>query len=602
MQKMRRQLLAGVCGFALASAAYAEPPRTVCSVTLHSEDEIATLRAHLPEDEFRFVELTELAEEPSSDDWLGAACRSGIRCDVLVVSGHFGGSFFGDSGRTLALADLEAHACHDDCSGILEDPTEVFLLGCNTAASKAGDHRSPDEYLRVLREDGVPRRSAERIVESRYGPLGTSFRARMERVFAGVPHLYGFGSVAPAGPTAAAALGRYLGDVLEGSRSYGAHLERMASADRRENRALARAFRHTTFVESAGMSTEGEAASQRELVCSLYDETRPAEDRLEVVETMAEDPAFLAYVPSIERFFGDHPRWSLRGLRAEAALGRLAGLSRPRTALLERLETLDAPTLRSELAGVAASLGWIDRSRHQRIARQAVVDLLDRDMGLDEQNTICELAPTAGGAELREEELAEGLFSSEAAAGYAARALLCVEPRDPALRARMALALDDERWEVRARALETLARLGVDGPSVWTSAARMLVDDPHAEVRAEAARALATRPRARGGIAAVEALSGALADPEPAVRAVAARGLGELGGDAGVVARLAGALADRDWRVQFAAAAALDRIAQSSAGFRDPAVAAGVERALEQALDAPSWFVRYKVAEVLARI
>jgi hypothetical protein len=512
MQKMRRQLLASVCGFALASAAYAEPPRTVCSATLHSEDEIATLRAHLPEDEFRFVELTELEAgggERSSDDWLGAACRSGIRCDVLVVSGHFGGSFFGDSGRTLSLADLEAHACHDDCSGILADPTEVFLLGCNTAASKAGDHRSPDEYLRVLREDGIPRRSAERIVESRYGPLGTSFRARMERVFAGVPHLYGFGSVAPAGPTAAAALGRYLGKVLEGSRSYGAHLERMASGDRRENRALARAFRHTTFVESAGMSTEGEAASQRELVCSLYDETRPAEDRLEVVETMAEDPAFLTYVPSIERFFGDHPRWSLRGPRAEAVLGRLAGMSRPRAALLERLETLDAPTLRSELAGVAASLGWIDRSRHQRIARQAVVDLLDRDMGLEEQNTICELAPTAGGAELREEELAEGLFSSETAARYAARALLCVEPRDPALRARMALALDDERWEVRARALETLARLGVDDSSgegsagedssVWTSAARLLAADPHTEVRAEAARALATRRGALGG-------------------------------------------------------------------------------------------------------
>ena len=54
--------------------------------------------------------------------------------------------------------------------------------------------------------------------------------------------------------------------------------------------------------------------------------------------------------------------------------------------------------------------------------------------------------------------------------------------------------------------------------------------------------------------------------------------------------------------MQFAAAASLDRIARSSAGFGDPAVAAGVERALEQALDAPSWYVRYKVAEILAQI
>ena len=115
------------------------------------------------------------------------------------MSGHFGGSFFGDSGRALPLADLEAHACRNDCPGVLSGPTEVFLLGCNTAASKRGDHRSPEEYLRVLREDGIPRRSAERIVESRYGALGSSFRERMARVFAGVPHLYGFGSVAPAG-------------------------------------------------------------------------------------------------------------------------------------------------------------------------------------------------------------------------------------------------------------------------------------------------------------------------------------------------------------------------------------------------------------------
>ena len=50
--------------------------------------------------------------------------------------------------------------------------------------------------------------------------------------------------------------------------------------------------------------------------------TRPAEERLGVVEVMAGDPAFLSYVPSIERFFDTHPRWSFEGARAEAALER----------------------------------------------------------------------------------------------------------------------------------------------------------------------------------------------------------------------------------------------------------------------------------------
>jgi HEAT repeat protein len=599
-------LLALGLALLVAAEGLADPRRTVCSVTLHSEAEIATLRARPPEDEFRFVELTELVPATSGapggarseDDWLGAACQSGIRCDVLVVSGHFGGSFFGASGRTLRLADLEAHACRNDCSGVLGHPTEVFLLGCNTAASKARDHRSPDEYLQALREDGISRRSAERIVESRYGPLGNSFRARMERVFAGVPHVYGFGSVAPAGPTAAIALERYLGRIA----SYGTHLERMSSgAEPAPNRVLARALGHTTFVEFAGMSSHGEAAAQRELVCSLYDDTRPAEDRLGVVETMAADPEFLAFVPSIERFFDTHPRWSLQGPLAEASLGRLEGMARPRSDLLERLDALGAPTLRSELAGVAASLGWIDEARYQRIARETVVELLDRDMGLEEQNAICALAPELGEADLREDELDPEIFDdptgSRRAARHAARALLCVEPREPALRARMALALDDERWGVRARALETLARLGVDDPDVWAVAARMLANDPRTEVRAEAARALAARPPAGSA-----ALSQALRDPEPAVRAVAARGLGGLGDHPGVATRLAGALADGDWQVQFAAASALDQIAQSPAGFEDAGVSAAVERALEQALDAPSWFVRYKVAETLARI
>jgi HEAT repeat protein len=420
----------------------------------------------------------------------------------------------------------------------------------------------------------------------------------MERVFAGVPHVYGFGSVAPAGPTAAIALERYLDRIG----SYATHLERTSSeAEPAPNRALARALGHTTFEEFAGMGSDGETAARRELVCSLYDDTRPAVDRLGVVETMAADPAFLTYVPSIERFFDTHPRWSLQGPRAEASLGRLDGMLRPRGELLERLDALGAPTLRSELAGVAASLGWIDEARYRRIVREAVVELLDRDMGLEEQNAICALAPELGEADLHEDELDPEIFEDptggRGAARYAARALLCVEPREPALRGRLALALDDESWGVRARALETLARLGVDEPDVWAAAARMLAHDPRTEVRAEAARTLAER-RPIGAAA----LSGALRDPEPAVRAVAARGLGGFGDHPGVASRLARALEDGDWQVQFAAASALERIAQSTAGFEGAGVSAEVERALERALDATSWFVRYKVAEALARI
>ncbi len=600
-------LLAGLLLGPAATAA-AAPPRTVCSATLHAEDEVRALRAHLPEEEFRFVELTELAaqEGAGTDGWLGAACRSGIRCDVLIVSGHFGGSFFGASGHTLGLAELEARACRGDCSGLLRDPREVYLMGCNTAAGKQRDRRTPEAYLQVLREDGVARRSAERIVETRYGALGTSFRARMERVFAGVPHLYGFSSIAPAGPTAAVALERYLEAIgAERPGRYAAHVAGLGAGPGSTNDALAHAFSHTTFSSFSGMSRDGEAAARSELVCALHDEARPPAERLGVVERMAGDDAFLSFVPSIEHFFDAHPRWSLTDAESQAALARLETLAGPRRALLEQLDALRAPTLRSELADVAAQLGWIDPARHRGIARESVIALLDPQVGPEERSAVCELAPVLGGSELSTAELDPETFAEPDAprARHAAQALLCLEPDDPELRRRMAPALHDEHWRVRARALETFGRLGVDDAAVWAQAAARL-SDPQRDVRVEAARALAG-PHAPGELA-LRSLGRALDDPEPAVRAAAIRGLGELPGIGGVadaerMRRLTAALGDDDWQVQFAAASGLAAIAHREAAI-DPALLAGVEDALEEALDASSWFVRYKVAETLAQI
>ncbi|MEN8182555.1 MAG: hypothetical protein ABFS46_08480, partial [Myxococcota bacterium] len=131
--------LLGLLGLAIVGSdgAAAEPVRTVCSVTLHSDQEIRSFRRHLPAEEYRFVELTEATalegagrDTMDPDDWLGAACESGIRCDILLISGHFAGSFFGSSGKTLSSGELEERACRQDCPGILSHPQEVFLLGC----------------------------------------------------------------------------------------------------------------------------------------------------------------------------------------------------------------------------------------------------------------------------------------------------------------------------------------------------------------------------------------------------------------------------------------------------------------------------------------
>src|SRR5512142_3118768 len=93
--------------------------KTVCTITVKSPDEKQTLRRNLPADEFRFVELVERGRP----DWLSSACRAGVRCDVLVISGHFDGGdeFYSDRPDVrefLPVDEMERASCSESCSGL----------------------------------------------------------------------------------------------------------------------------------------------------------------------------------------------------------------------------------------------------------------------------------------------------------------------------------------------------------------------------------------------------------------------------------------------------------------------------------------------------
>src|ERR1700687_3524902 len=88
--------------------------KTVCSITVNSPDEKEAFRRILAPDKFQFVELVERGRP----DWLESACRQGIRCDVLVISGHYDGysEFYSDQleAREFLPADeLERASCSD---------------------------------------------------------------------------------------------------------------------------------------------------------------------------------------------------------------------------------------------------------------------------------------------------------------------------------------------------------------------------------------------------------------------------------------------------------------------------------------------------------
>ena len=167
-------------------------------------------RQRLPADQYEFVELVERGRP----DWLASACRQGVRCDLLVISGHFDGSteFYSDqvaASEFLPVAEMERASCSDSCPGLFSQLKEVYLFGCNTLSADAVKFTS-SEVGRSLVRAGYKPEDARRLARTLDQLHGESSRDRMRRIFTNVPVIYGFSSVAPLGPTAANLLGRYL--------------------------------------------------------------------------------------------------------------------------------------------------------------------------------------------------------------------------------------------------------------------------------------------------------------------------------------------------------------------------------------------------------
>src|SRR5690242_21849348 len=129
----RFTLIAAAVALALFASAAGAERKTVCSITVNSPDEKDTFRRYLPADQYDFVELVERGRP----DWLASACRAGVRCDVLLISGHFDGGdeFYSDrvdARESLPVDEMERASCSDSCPGLFSRLQEVYLFGCNT--------------------------------------------------------------------------------------------------------------------------------------------------------------------------------------------------------------------------------------------------------------------------------------------------------------------------------------------------------------------------------------------------------------------------------------------------------------------------------------
>jgi len=141
--------------------------KTVCTITVNSPNEKEVFARYLPRDEYRFVELVERGRP----DWLASACRQDIRCDALIISGHFDGGdqFYTDrldAREFLPVAELERASCSDSCPGVFSQLKEVYLFGCNTLNAEAMRSASA-EIARSLVRNSLKKQQCRPVVDVR---------------------------------------------------------------------------------------------------------------------------------------------------------------------------------------------------------------------------------------------------------------------------------------------------------------------------------------------------------------------------------------------------------------------------------------------------
>lgn len=340
--------------------------RTVCTITVNSPDERNAFRRALPDSQYEFIELVERGRA----DWLESACRTGVQCDMLVVSGHFNGQdFFSDQltvDEFLPVEEMERASCSNSCPGLFSNLKEVYLFGCTTL--------SPDvvqgpggEVARSLIRAGAPPWEASRRAAMLKERHGSSNRDVMRRVFKDVPAIYGFSSVAPLGMTAGPILHRYFHQAGPSGAGNG-----------RPNRRLVNAFAAHGMTVTHGVERGDAEAEYRAEVCRFVDDRAGLAAKLRFVhEILGRDMAEVRFfLERIERVAEGLGTGSRSDPAVRAALAAIGADARARSAFLTFARDVDRADTRARMVHVARSLGWLSETGERDEMASLVRDLL----------------------------------------------------------------------------------------------------------------------------------------------------------------------------------------------------------------------------------
>lgn len=368
---------------ALPLAARAEP-KTVCTITINSADERESFRRHLPPGDYRFVELV----QPSQPDWFAQACRSGVQCDALVISGHFddGTEFYTDrlgDRDNLPVTLMEQAACSQSCDGVLAHLKEVYLFGCNTLKD-APRHVAEGEVLRSLTRAGQSPAEAQRIAAALNARYGQSNRDRLRTIFKDVPLIYGFSSKAPLGRYAGPLLDRYFQSAPAGEVGGG-----------RASQPLLQLFGPSSMIATRGVDEAEARSGYREDMCRLADERTSEASKVGALHEM------LRRNPAEARMFLDHLEHFTAGIGPDerrrpdvaGALERIRRDEPARDRFLELARDADRADAQTRMAALARQLGWLSAEEEQAEFVRMVASRMARGtLGPHEVDHICATA------------------------------------------------------------------------------------------------------------------------------------------------------------------------------------------------------------------
>ncbi len=357
--------------------------QTVCTITVNSSDEKEEFRRHLPAAKYKFVELVERGRP----DWLASSCQAGVKCDVLLISGHYdgGNEFFSDRlemSEFLPVDELERISCSDSCRGLFSQLKEVHLFGCNTLNPKANSTASA-EVVRSLVREGRSLKEAERQLQALNAEHGESSRDRMRQVFKDVPVIYGFSSLAPLGPVAAATLGGYF--RAGGAREIG------------QGRASSRLLGHFSqfgMAATQGMTDRDPHAAVRDDVCRFANDRSSDADKLGFVHQVLQRESGQArvHLDRIQRLATQLEKPERRTQEVTQALNRIADDGATRGRFLTFARDADQPVVRARMLKVAHDLGWLTADQRWSELELMLVELQARKtVGVNEVDLACTL-------------------------------------------------------------------------------------------------------------------------------------------------------------------------------------------------------------------